>query len=133
MLRVAGRGETGDGRVGEGHDVVGDRVLREPRRGRVDRVEILVRDRADDRGPRRRRRLELRVARAVDRIAGALVAGGDPDHLLPHRRAPVGRDVPEQRPSGEQLERRVQHEGVGRFLTSGPRRRGPRGRRAVRR
>ena len=53
--------------------------------------------------------------RGLDRLARPLVGGGDPEHPLPHCLPAIGRDEPEQRPAGEELERRVEDERIRRL------------------
>ncbi len=109
---VPGRREAADDGVGEAHHVVGAGVRTEPRRSRIDRVEVLGRDRAGDRGAGVSRRGEFHARRVLDRVARGLVARGDAQDLLPHSGAAVGSDISQERAPGEQLEGRMEHERV---------------------
>ncbi len=80
----------------------------------VDVVEIAGRDRGDQRGDQLVERTCIERGPSGDRFARGLVLRRELREPRARRLPLIGRDVRDERGAGEQLERCVQHEGVGR-------------------
>ena len=84
---------------------------RRPRRGR------LLRPRRAARAVRRPSDSYTAFAAGCDRLASPLVAGGDPDETLTGRPPKPRRDERQEEAASHELERRMQDEGIGLFLS----------------
>ena len=113
--RVGGRGEGRDHRTGERVPQLGRRRTNtDGEREMVDVVEIAGGDRGDQRGDQLVERTGIERGPSVDRFARGLVLRGELREPLARRHPLIGRDVRDERGAGEQLERCVQHERIGR-------------------
>ena len=116
--RRVGRGREPGDDVGrqQGPQLGGGRGPAQPAGGVVDVVELAAVDRRDEPCRRELDGVEPSAAGCGDRRAEVLELGRDGGDLVPGPVALVGCDERQQRGAGDQLERCVEHERVGRVL-----------------